>query len=1065
MTRATRTFEFTAFTEADLLRPGDHNLGNCDKFVMPECATVEFSVSDNDPYLSGDRRRNERGDDRSGQKAEIEVEGSTFATDAKIYAEKIHVLKGSDGRIYKLVEIEIAGGNAPGTGDDFFTFLGPQPPAGTVLHIAFSYNTGGVPYHKLGAGEVKEPPEGQVCIDFETDAEGNPLQAGDNGELVFDGVTFTASRAQDGDAPADDAMIFDAANPTGGDWDLSQPAQGNVLIISEDGDSSDPDDNAHGGTITATLDQPSTVNSIRILDTEEAGGTVKLFAADGTLLSTVAIPAIPDRTQQVLDLGDVENVARVEITLVGSGAIDDFKFTPPDTPLLGAIEGRYFCDDDGDGLDNGEAEPGVEGRTVFLLNGDGAPVIDATGLPRTTTTAADGSYSFTDLPAGEYKVAFEADPMKVFVAQGALDDGVSVDTTASDVDPDSAVNMEINGVRVGMTAAFRLEPGETESNVDAGIVEPASLGDRVFLDTFGDGLQNDEAVDPFFQGMEPGVPGVAVELKDAATGEVLETQVTDDNGNYLFSGLRPGNYVVGFIPPAGFEFTTANAGDDGRDSDADPTTGMTASITLAPGENNLTVDAGLLQCGLIEGTSQADPDSPVGGNDLLVGCSTDDTILGRSGTDTLIGNDGDDILDASSFNDTLFGGEGNDSLFGGSENDTLFGGAGDDILDGDGEHDIAVFSGNFADATVTVLDIFTGEHQITTADGTDTVRDVEVLRFDDGDISVDSLIPGGSRDAVAAPAPGGSVNIDVLANDINISEGTLRVAQVNDGALGTVTIEADGTVTYASSGDFEGYDFFSYTVTNDLGFVRTVEVQVGELPSLSAGDPGVIALADVQGEDGITFDGTSGDDQILGGIGFDTIDARAGNDTIDGGDGNDRIRGGNGEDLLIGGAGDDGLQADNQGDRAYGGIGDDGVNGQAGDDVLFGNEGNDVLRGLDGDDLLVGGAGDDEFLRLEGGADVAIGGAGNDDFDWTEATDAGARDFIDGESGIDTVTIRLDAGSDAVAVQAEIDAYLATVAANAPAAGSVNDGSVLTDTFSFSTIELDLRNVEEVLLA
>ena len=52
-------------------------------------------------------------------------------------------------------------------------------------------------------------------------------------------------------------LIFDTAHPTGGDYDLRTPgsgsgntsALGNVLIISEDGDESDPDDDENGGTM------------------------------------------------------------------------------------------------------------------------------------------------------------------------------------------------------------------------------------------------------------------------------------------------------------------------------------------------------------------------------------------------------------------------------------------------------------------------------------------------------------------------------------------------------------------------------------------------------------------------------------------------------------------------------------------------------------------------------------------------------------------------------------------------------------------------------------------------
>ncbi len=178
--------------------------------------------------------------------------------------------------------------------------------------------------------EPVEPPEGQICVDFAG------LAAGEGGNLVLEGVTFEAIRSRDTDGVFDDAMIFDAANPTGGDSDLFQPSLGNVLIISEDGDSANPDDDARGGTIVATFDEPSTVNSITLLDTETPGARVDLFAEDGTLLASFSVPTIPNGDAQVLSLGDTEGVKTVEVNFPSSGAIDELKFTTP------AIEPAQF---------------------------------------------------------------------------------------------------------------------------------------------------------------------------------------------------------------------------------------------------------------------------------------------------------------------------------------------------------------------------------------------------------------------------------------------------------------------------------------------------------------------------------------------------------------------------------------------------------------------------------------------------------------------------------------------------------------------------------------------------
>jgi hypothetical protein len=53
-------------------------------------------------------------------------------------------------------------------------------------------------------------------------------------------------------------------------------------------------------------------------------------------------------------------------------------------------------------------------------------------------------------------------------------------------------------------------------------------------------------------------------------------------GAYAFANL-PRAPIRGFTPPAGYQFTTANVGNDATDSDPDPLTGLTAAIVL-PGE-------------------------------------------------------------------------------------------------------------------------------------------------------------------------------------------------------------------------------------------------------------------------------------------------------------------------------------------------------------------------------------------------------------------------------------------------------------------------------------------------
>ncbi len=72
-----------------------------------------------------------------------------------------------------------------------------------------------------------------------------------------------------------------------------------------------------------------------------------------------------------------------------------------------------------------------------------------------------------------------------------------------------------------------------------------------------------------------------------------------------------------------------------------------------------------------------------------------------------------------------------------------------------------------------------------------------------------------------------------------------------------------------------------------------------------------------------TFNGTSGNDLMLGSNLADTIDGSGGQDCILGGGNNDTLRGSGGDDVLLGGPGDDYLSGGAGTDVCYGGPGND----------------------------------------------------------------------------------------------------------------------------------------------
>ncbi len=100
-----------------------------------------------------------------------------------------------------------------------------------------------------------------VILDFSDLSSGTIVGS----QLSASGVTISSASS------STPPMIFDTANPTGDDGDLASASFGNVLILSEDGDGSDPDSASGGGTVIFTFDSAADVNSLSVLDFEEGG--------------------------------------------------------------------------------------------------------------------------------------------------------------------------------------------------------------------------------------------------------------------------------------------------------------------------------------------------------------------------------------------------------------------------------------------------------------------------------------------------------------------------------------------------------------------------------------------------------------------------------------------------------------------------------------------------------------------------------------------------------------------------------------------------------------------------
>lgn len=180
------------------------------------------------------------------------------------------------------------------------------------------------------------------------------------------------------------------------------------------------------------------------------------------------------------------------------------------------------------------------------------------------------------------------------------------------------------------------------------------------------------------------------------------------------------------------------ATDGDENSGDDNLTGSNGNDTISGGTGN---DS-------IKGENGKDSINGGEGNDSIFGGQQNDTIYGGSGQDLLdggtnhdliYGESGNDTLDGRAGNDTIYGGEENDIISGGSHDDLLIGGSGDDTIWGGSGADITTFTGNRNDYTLSFSkpagDLSQNIITANGADGIDIIRQIEILRFDDVEVT------------------------------------------------------------------------------------------------------------------------------------------------------------------------------------------------------------------------------------------------------------------------------------------------------------------------------------------
>lgn len=186
-----------------------------------------------------------------------------------------------------------------------------------------------------------------AVIDFEGLSAGSIVSSLSSGNGIS-GDPFSGSVGVYGDNgvhAANAAMVFDAtcgggpaANCTGDDPDLFQEDLGNVLIVSEDLDGSDPDDSDNAGAelrfdFTGFGPGSFTIVGLTILDIdddESPGANIKVYAFyPGGSFEQFDIPDIGDGNAEFVPIG-AEGVSYLIVHLHGSGAVDNLTLSAED---------------------------------------------------------------------------------------------------------------------------------------------------------------------------------------------------------------------------------------------------------------------------------------------------------------------------------------------------------------------------------------------------------------------------------------------------------------------------------------------------------------------------------------------------------------------------------------------------------------------------------------------------------------------------------------------------------------------------------------------------------------
>jgi hypothetical protein len=194
--------------------------------------------------------------------------------------------------------------------------------------------------------------------------------------------------------------------------------------------------------------------------------TLDRLGANITYTVTVQANTLPPAVVNVIDPnGGNDNTSTVALSPSSPvNLAQDFGYRS----VSGSIGDRVWLDQNGNGVQD-LGEPGLYGVDVRITNPGADGLFNtADDLFTTVQTGLDGSYLFTGLPAGTFRI------------------DILTPTLPSNVAP----TFDLDSIATPHSTFASLTAGQVRRDVDFGYRGTASVGDTVWLDRNADGVRN-----------------------------------------------------------------------------------------------------------------------------------------------------------------------------------------------------------------------------------------------------------------------------------------------------------------------------------------------------------------------------------------------------------------------------------------------------------------------------------------------------------------------------------------------------------------------------------------------